>query len=449
MTLDVLGNDSSNSGSNQISITNVANPANGSASIVNGQIVYTPDAGFSGTDSFDYTITNSNGDTDTATATVTVNAAPNTKPVATDDSATTEEGTPVTLMTVANDSDADGDNLTISVVSAPQNGTATNDGTTITYTPNAGFVGVDSFDYEITDGMGGSDTATETITVTAAPNTKPVAVDDMAVTQESTTITLDTVGNDSDADGDDLTIINVQQPQNGTVSNDDKFITYTPAAGFVGTDTFTYTIEDGNGGTATATETIVVEAIANKAPTANPDSIATGCAVILIEALDNDTDPENDQLSIVSVSGANLGTAKVVNNKIQFTPSNTCEKGNTGNDQLTYTISDGQNTSTGTIDVDIQGADSNTKAETDSVITSVDTPISINVLNNDSGLGLSITMIDNPINGTVTESGGVITYTPNPGFIGQDDFYYDIVDQNGYTDSAMVIVEVVESGKFN
>jgi len=134
--------------------------------------------------------------------------------------------------------------------------------------------------------------------------------------------------------------------------------------------------------------------------------------------------------------------ATIVGNKIQFKPSNTCDKGNTGTDTLSYTISDGINTATGKVNVEIQGKVGNTRAESDSVSTEVDTPININVLANDAGIGLTITMVDNPINGSVTHSGGVITYTPDPGFEGTDDFYYDIIDQNGYKDAAMVIVNV-------
>ena len=91
MTLYLLGNDKSNSGSGELTLTSVANPSKGTAKIVNGEVVYTPNPGFAGTDSFTYTITDSNGETAIATITVTVAAAPNTKPTAKDDSVTTQE----------------------------------------------------------------------------------------------------------------------------------------------------------------------------------------------------------------------------------------------------------------------------------------------------------------------------------------------------------------------
>ena len=441
ITIMTVANDSDPDGDNLL-ITDAGQPQSGTVTTDGIKIIYTPKLDFVGVDIFDYTISDGNGGTSMATETVTVTAAPNTKPVANDDKATTAEETPITLMTVANDTDPDGDELTITNITQPANGEATSDGKKITYTPKIGFTGEDKLTYVISDGRGGTATATEFITVTAKPNTKPIAKNDSVKTTEATPVILNTVANDTDADGDNLTITNVQQPDNGTVSDDGKKITYTPKAGFVGTDKFTYTITDGNGGNATATETVIVEAAVNKAPTANLDSMTTGCAIITINVLANDSDPENDTLTITNVSGSNLGTTKVVGNKIEFKPSNTCDKGNTGTDTLSYTISDGVNTATGNVKVEVLGDVGNTKAEYDFVTTKVNKPISINVLANDSGIGLKITIIGNPKHGTYTESNGVITYTPNLDYEGKDEFYYDIEDQNGYKDYAIIDVLV-------
>jgi len=112
VTLDVLRNDTSNSGSNLLTISSVGSPSNGTALIVDGQIVYTPNAGFVGTDSFVYTITDSNGETATATATIVVEAAVN--PVAENDSFTTSQGTAIPLSLLDNDTSNSGSNqLTI------------------------------------------------------------------------------------------------------------------------------------------------------------------------------------------------------------------------------------------------------------------------------------------------------------------------------------------------
>jgi len=322
VNFDSLNNDSDPE-NDTLSISSVGTPSHGSA-VKNGtQIIYTPDAGYVGEDSFTYTISDGNGGTATATETVTITPvnAPNKMPIAQDDSVSTDQDTPVSLNTLTNDSDPDGDNLTISSLGNPSNGTAVINGDKIVYTPEAGFTGEDSFTYFISDGRGGTATAIETITVKAvvAPNKAPIAKDDTATTPEETAVTLATLSNDSDPDGDNLTITNVVNPTNGTAVINGQTIVYTPKAGFSGTDTFQYTISDGNGGTATATETVIVTAV-NKAPNAVNDTATTGCSVITIDVLGNDTDPDGDSLSLVSVTGANLGTAIVSGSSIVYTP---------------------------------------------------------------------------------------------------------------------------------
>ena len=448
ITLMTVANDTDADG-DTLTISDVSQPSSGTVTNNGSTITYTPNPGFVGIDIFDYTITDGNGGSSMATETVTVTAAPNKAPVANDDAATTQEGTPVVIMTVANDTDPDGDTLTIESITQPANGTGTSDGTKIAYTPRTGFTGEDTLTYVISDGRGGTATAVETITVTAKPNTKPVANNDSTTTDVNKAVTLNTVANDTDADGDDLTITNVSNPPKGSVTNNGKTITYTPDLGFVGTDTFQYTITDGNGGNATAIETVIVKALPNEAPVTKADFAATGCATILINVLVNDSDPENQTLSLVRTNGASLGTARVVGNMIEYKPGNSCDKGANGLDKFTYEVSDGVNTVSENITVDVKGAIGDTKTVNDDVTIDKDTTVNINVLLNDSGVGLRITTVDNPIHGSVSFANGVITYTPDPGFVGKDDFFYDIIDQNGYTDAAMVIVNIVEPSSKN
>ncbi len=256
--IPVLDNDSDPDG-DEISITEVGDPANGTA-VVNedGTVTYTPDAGFSGEDSFTYTISDGNGGTDSATVTVTVVNQP---PVAEDDEAETLKNTPVDIPVLDNDSDPDGDEISITEVGDPANGTAVvNEDGTVTYTPDAGFSGEDSFTYTISDGNGGTDSATVTVTVVNQP---PVAEDDEAETNQGQPVDIPVLNNDSDPDGDDLSITEVGDPANGTaVVNEDGTVTYTPDAGFSGEDSFTYTISDGDGGTDTATVTVTVNPFA-------------------------------------------------------------------------------------------------------------------------------------------------------------------------------------------
>ena len=175
---------------------------------------------------------------------------------------------------LANDSDVEGDTLTIQSVTQGANGSVVDNGDgTLTYTPNPDWNGVDTFTYTVSDGAL-TDTATVTVTVTAV-NDAPVAVDDAGSISEDGTSTVGVLANDSDVEGDTLTIQSVTQGANGSVvDNGDGTLTYTPNPDWNGVDTFTYTVSDG-ALTDTATVTVTVTAV-NDAPVAvdDLDSIA-------------------------------------------------------------------------------------------------------------------------------------------------------------------------------
>mgnify|MGYP001221668500 CR=1 FL=1 len=183
------------------------------------------------------------------------NAAPTTAV----DTASTGPGQAVTVNVLANDSDGDGDTLTVTGVSQPQFGTATvsGNGQSVTYTPNVDFVGDDQFTYFVSDGQGGTASGTVRVTVNGAngQNRAPTANDDSATTNQGIAITIAVLANDSDADGDALTVTGVGQPQFGTatVSGNGQSATYRPHGDFVGDDQFTYVVSDGKGGTASGT----------------------------------------------------------------------------------------------------------------------------------------------------------------------------------------------------
>ncbi|MDD9912760.1 MAG: Ig-like domain-containing protein [Alphaproteobacteria bacterium] len=437
--IEVLKNDT-DADSDTISITGTTTPSNGTIVVnASGTITYTPNTGFSGTDTFTYTIDDGCGATDTATVTVVVDNAP---PAANNDTATTHCGTAVTVDVLANDTDPNGDTLTVTgIASAPANGTAVvNASGTITYTPTGTFTGTDTFTYSISDGNGGTDTATVTVTVT---NTAPDAVNDTATTAHDTPVIISVLTNDTDADGDTISITGTTNPSNGTiVVNAGGTITYTPNASFIGTDTFTYTIDDGCGATDTATVTVTVT---NTAPDAVDDTVSTAHNTpILIEVLKNDTDPESDPLSVTSTTSPSNGTIVVnASGTITYTPNT----GYTGTDTFTYTISDGHGgTDTATVTVTI-AAPPNTPpvANNDSVTAHCGDTVTISVLANDSdanGDTLTVTGIASaPSRGTASiNSNGTITYTPSSHFVGTDTFTYTISDGNGGTDTATVTV---------
>lgn len=150
-------------------------PSNGAVMLnADGSFSYTPNAGFSGEDSFTYTVSDPSGENDTGTVTITVNESPNSAPVADDDSYSTGFDEKLTIAAadgvLDGDTDVDDDMLTAAIAMPPTNGIATlNSDGSFSYTPNAGFSGDDSFTYTASDGNGDFDTATVTVTVANAP----------------------------------------------------------------------------------------------------------------------------------------------------------------------------------------------------------------------------------------------------------------------------------------
>ena len=187
-----------------------------------------------------------------------------TPPVARDDSATTDEGTPVLIDVMANDTDLCSPNLSIVSVGNPEHGTAEIVGDEVRYTPDPDYNGVDHFPYTVQDCSGNQDSATVTVTIVSV-NDPPVAVDDSATTPEDTPVTIGVVANDYDIDGTVVpsTVTIASGPSHGTVvNNGDGTVTYTPTPGFHGTDSFTYTVEDNEGAVSNvATVTITVTPI--------------------------------------------------------------------------------------------------------------------------------------------------------------------------------------------
>jgi len=447
VVIAVLDNDS-DPDNDPLTITETTTPANGSVVInEDGTITYTPNPDFNGTDSFEYTITDGNGGFDTAIVTVTIGGT-NDEPIAVDDAASTDEDTPVVIAVLGNDSDPDNDPLTITETTTPENGSLViNEDGTITYIPNPDFNGTDSFEYNITDGNGGFDTAIVTVTVIGAENVAPIAVDDAASTEEDTPVIIAVLDNDSDPDNDPLTITETTTPTNGTVViNEDGTITYTPNEHFNGTDTFEYTITDGNGGFDTAVVTVTVIGAENVAPIAVDDAASTDeDTPVVIGVLDNDSDPDNDPLSVTeSTTPANGSLVINEDGTITYTPNENYN----GTDSFEYTITDGNGGfDTAIVTVTIGDTNDAPVAVDDAESTEEDTPVIIAVLGNDSDPDnepLTITETTSPANGSVViNENGTITYTPNENFNGTDTFEYTITDGNGGFDTAIVTVTVI------
>ena len=269
VVIPVLANDTGT----DLDLRTVTSPANGTVRINSGDTVtYTPNTGYTGGDAFSYLVSDSFEQPATANVTVTVK---NRLPVAGADSATTVAPNPITRIPVlANDSDPDGHTLTVVGASTPGHGTATvaSDRKAINYKPAAGYSGTDSFTYTISDGHDGTAQGRVTVAVT---NSAPNALADNATTIAGKVVRILVLANDSDPERHVLTVAQVTAGFNGTVTRavDLKSVTYTPATGFVGNDSFSYTASDGYGGTAQAQVNV---SVTNRPPNAVADVASTG-----------------------------------------------------------------------------------------------------------------------------------------------------------------------------
>ncbi|MCC6166182.1 MAG: tandem-95 repeat protein [Caldilineaceae bacterium] len=240
-----------------------------------GSFGYTPNANFNGSDSFIYEICDSLAACDTAIVTITVTSI-NVAPVVVDDSAVTSEDTPVTIDAAANDMDVDDNlapgsaNTACAACTASSYGVVVNNGDgSFGYTPNLGFTGVDSFVYQICDTGNLCDTAAVTITINPV-NAPPVAIDDSAVTDEDTPVTIAVAANDTDVDGNlvpasaNTGCAGCSIPSDGVLTNNgDGSFGYTPNADFSGADSFVYEICDSLAACDIAAVTITVTITVN------------------------------------------------------------------------------------------------------------------------------------------------------------------------------------------
>jgi len=237
-------------------------PANGTVTVnPDGSYTYTPAANFNGTDSFTYTVSDGQGGTTTGSISITVDPANDAPTTSGATLAGQEDGSIAGQVTGV---DIDGDALSFAVDGAPANGTVTmNPDGSFSYTPAANFNGTDSFTYTVSDGQGGTTTGTVSVNV-AAVNDAPVASSATASGAEDNIVTGQLTA--ADLDGDTLTFALADNggPSHGTVTvNPDGSYSYTPNADWAGTDSFTYQVSDGNGGTTTATVSVNVAPVAD------------------------------------------------------------------------------------------------------------------------------------------------------------------------------------------
>ena len=446
--IDVLANDRDGDG-DPLSVIAVTPAAHATTALAGNRVSYTPAADFDGSDAFSYTISDGRGGTATAGVTISVTTHPNRPPVARDDGASTRNGVPVHINVLANDSDPDGDPITVTRIGQPSHGTATPGGDGgVTYTPAAGFEGSDGFTYSIEDGRGGTASARVTIAVTPQPNLPPTARDDVATASVGASVVIHVLANDSDPDGDPLVLVSVGQPAHGSAQrNGDGSVTYTPDPQFVGNDDFSYVVGDGRGGQASASVHIQVLAAPNQPPVAVDDaaSVSAGGSVD-VDVLANDSDPDGDALSVVATTQGQYGSVAIQpDGSVRYT---WVDLAASGVDQFSYTIDDGRGGSaTATVHIQLLPAPNQPPVAVDDVASapSDNSLLIIPVLDNDSdpdGDALTVISTGMPLYGNVTIlANGTLAYARFAGMpVQMDTFSYVISDGRGGQATAMVTV---------
>ncbi|WP_257984175.1 tandem-95 repeat protein, partial [Vibrio parahaemolyticus] len=409
-------------------------------SIVNGVATITPTADWNGKETITFTATDPSGESISQTVNFTV--APVADIVA--DKATVVEDTPTIIKVLGNDTfEGDGKVVSLDTNNGPANGTVSvNPDGSVTYTPNDNYYGADSFTYIVTSG-GVSESTTVSVDVTPV-NDAPVAKDDTAITDEDTPVTIDVLPNDTDVDGDKLSIESASVPkEQGTVEVVNGKLVFTPAENFNGDAEITYTVTDG-ALTDQATVNVTVNAV-NDTPVVE-SSIAdqtlaedfTQYTIDLNTAF-SDVDNVDGELSF-SVSGNSNIQVAIVNGIATFTPTADWN----GSEALTFTATDPSGESVSqTVNFTVAPV-ADIVADKATVVE--DMPTIIKVLGNDMFEGddkvVSLDTNNGPANGTVSVNpDGSVTYTPNDNYHGADSFTY-IVTSGGVSESTTVNVDV-------
>jgi hypothetical protein len=474
VNIAVLENDTDPDGSQHIDptlgngafVTLVTQAKHGTATLnPDGSFNYQANAGFTGTDTFRYSVTDDAGAT-SAPATVTVAGIAPT--VANDDFTDTDGVTPVGIAVLANDSAPIGGQLrpgSLAVVSGPAHGhLAVNVRTgIITYTAGAAFVGTDTFRYSVaalvsTTPGGPTHRVVLQATVSVRVN-RPVAADDWTDTDGTTPVTIDALANDQDPDGSQhidpavhagASVTLVSRPQHGRATlNADGTFTYQATAGFRGTDSFRYTVTDDNGGTSLPA-TVYVRI---NAPTAGDDfAAATGTHAVAINVLDNDQDSDGNQHllpgSVAIVAQPSHGHATVQADGSITYAANT---GWGGTDTFRYVVSDDNGATSAAATVTVITAVPIARSGSAMVINPTGVAFDVLTVASDPGgpsalAGAIATVVTNPLHGTVIVDASTeqMTYVPNAGFSGVDVFTYTITDAKGATSQvASLTVDVL------
>ncbi|EOD5342137.1 tandem-95 repeat protein [Vibrio parahaemolyticus] len=440
--INVLGNDTFEGDDKVVSLDTNNGPANGTVSVnPDGSVTYTPNDNYHGTDSFTYIVT-SGGVSESTTVNVDVTPV-NDAPVAKDDTAVTDEDTPVTIDVLPNDTDVDGDKLSIESASVPkEQGTVEVVNGKLVFTPAENFHGDAEITYTVSDGAL-TDQATVKVTVNAVNDTPVVEsnIADQALAEDFTpyTIDLNTAFSDVDNVDGELTF-SVSGNSNIQVAIVNGIATITPTADWNGSEILMFIATDPSGESVSQTVNFTVTPVA--------DIVADKARVVedtptIIKVLGNDTFEDDDKVvSLDTNNGPANGTVSVnPDGSVTYTPNDNYH----GTDCFTYIVTSGGVSESTTVEVNVTPVNDAPEAKDDTAITDEDTPVTIDVLPNDTDIDgdkLSIQSASVPeAQGKVEIVEGKLVFTPAENFNGDAEITYTVTDGE-LTDEAKVTVTV-------
>lgn len=358
------------------------------------------------------------------------------------------EDSQITFNPVLNDIFYKADDYRIISIGHVKNADIKLKGNEITVFPNIDFHGNIDFDYVIASKD--NKTLTSDISIRIMPiNDRPIAKDDLILTQEDIQMVLPSLtNNDTDKDGDNLEVIKVSQPNHGEITEDSGVWVYTPNKDFYGIEKLSYTIRDEKGAIDKAVITIIVKGV-NDDPMAIDDEYKTNedTNLKISDFMANDMDVDKDLFHLTGHTKPSYGSIAYNGKSLVYTP----EKDFNGKDYFYYTISDTKrNTSKARITVIVTAQNDEPITKSDGPFkTEVSKPIYItSAMDNDSdvdGDELSISTYTRPINGEVSfDENQTFIYIPNPGFVGIDRFTYTVTDGENTSDVSTIEIHVEE-----
>lgn len=418
---------------NTLVYTIVSGPANGTLSGTGANVTYSPNANYTGSDSFTFRVNDGLLNSNIATVSITVTPV-NDVPVANNQSVSVQEDIAKAILLTG--SDADGNSITFTIVTSPTHGTLSGTIPNLTYTPATNYNGSDSFTFKVNDGTVDSNIATVSITVVPVNDDAPVANNQSVVTGEDTPVVI--ILTATDPDGSALTYSVVTAPTHGTLScNTCSNPTYTPALNYNGPDSFTFRANDGTTNSNVATVSITVNPF-NDAPQADNQNVVVQedtPKVITLTASDVDGDAMTFSVVTPPTRGTLSGTAP----NLIYTPNSNY----TGPDSFTFRANDGStNSGSKTVSITVVPVNDAPIANNQNVSTNEDTPLVVTLSVTDpDGATPVYSIVSQPGHGTLScNNCANPTYTPALNYTGPDSFTFKAND--GLVDSNVGTISI-------